>query len=85
MTRRFELAVDRIKCDGRGLCAEILPEKIRLDSWGYPIIAPGPVPEHLMGLAQRTVDDCPVLAIALRRAETKSARRAQGAPEEKAR
>lgn len=69
MSRRFELVVDRIKCDGRGLCAEILPEIIRLDSWGYPIIAPGPIPEPLMGLAQRAVDDCPVLAIALRRAE----------------
>ncbi len=69
MSRRFELAVDRIKCDGRGLCAELLPEVIRLDSWGYPIIAPGPIPEQLMGLARRAVDDCPVLAIALRRAE----------------
>ncbi|MGH7761037.1 MAG: hypothetical protein ACREOY_06435 [Candidatus Dormibacteraceae bacterium] len=35
----------------------------------YPIIEPGPIPEHLMGLAQRAVDDCPVLAIPLRRAE----------------
>ena len=69
MSKRFELAVDRIKCDGRGLCAELLPEVIRLDSWGYPIIAPGPIPEHLMGLALHAIDDCPVLAITLRRAE----------------
>lgn len=62
-----ELVVDRIKCDGRGLCAEILPERIRLDSWGYPIVAPGAIPEHLMGLAERAVDDCPVLALTLRR------------------
>jgi len=85
VTRQLELSVDRIKCDGRGLCAEILPELIRLDSWGYPIITPGPIPDHLMALAQRAVDDCPVLAIALRRAETKSAGRAQGAPKEKER
>jgi ferredoxin len=69
MTRQLELVVDRIKCDGRGLCAEILPELIRLDSWGYPILAPGPIPSHLMGLAERAVDDCPVLAIALRRTQ----------------
>ncbi len=69
MRKRFELAIDRIKCDGRGLCAELLPEVIRLDSWGYPIIAPGPIPEHLIGLAQRAVDDCPVLALTLRRVE----------------
>jgi ferredoxin len=61
------LMVDRIKCDGRGLCAELLPELIRLDDWGYPILAPGPVPDQLLPLAQRAVEDCPVLAIALRR------------------
>lgn len=66
-----EIVIDRIKCDGRGLCAELLPELIRLDDWGYPIIAPGAVPEHLTALAQRAVEDCPVLAIALRRTEVK--------------
>jgi ferredoxin len=74
MTKQFELVVDRIKCDGRGLCAEILPELIRLDSWGYPIIAPGPIPQHLTGLAERAVDDCPVLAIALRRTQAQKAK-----------
>ena len=74
MTKQYELAVDRIKCDGRGLCAEILPERIRLDSWGYPIVTPGPIPGHLLGLAQRAVDDCPVLALALRRVEIKRQR-----------
>jgi ferredoxin len=74
MNKKLELVVDRIKCDGRGLCAEILPEMIRLDSWGYPIVTPGPIPEHLTGLAQRAVDDCPVLAIALRRAATQHQR-----------
>jgi ferredoxin len=62
------LVIDRIKCDGRGLCAELLPELVRLDDWGYPILAPGPVPDHLLLLAQRAIEDCPVLAIALRRA-----------------
>ena len=75
MKREFQLAVDRIKCDGRGLCAELLPELIRLDSWGYPIIAPGPIPAHLTPLAQRAVKDCPVLALALRRTEDKKQRK----------
>ena len=74
MTRQVEMVVDRIKCDGRGLCAEILPELIRLDSWGYPIIAPGPIPQHLMALAERAVDDCPVMALALRRAQAQKAK-----------
>ena len=72
MRKQRSLVIDRIKCDGRGLCAELLPELIRLDDWGYPILAPGPLPEHLIPLAERAVEDCPVLAIALRRTETKS-------------
>lgn len=68
MSKEYTLAVDRIRCDGRGLCAEILPELIRLDDWGYPILASGSVPEHLVPLAERAAEDCPVLAITLRRA-----------------
>jgi ferredoxin len=67
MTMR--LRVNPITCEGHGLCAELLPELIRLDDWGYPIIASGPIPPHLLPLAQRAVEDCPVLAIALRRTE----------------
>ena len=63
------LSVDRIRCDGRGHCAELLPELIRLDDWGYPIIAAGPIPEHLVGAARAAAAACPVLALALRRAE----------------
>jgi len=63
----MRLTIDRIKCDGHGLCAELLPELIRLDDWGYPIIASAPIPERLAPLAQRAVATCPVLALALRR------------------
>lgn len=69
MTTHLTLKIDRIKCDGHGLCAELLPELIRVDDWGYPIIAPGPIPERLAPIAQRAVDTCPVLALALRRTQ----------------
>ena len=69
MKGEFHLSIDRIRCDGHGLCAELLPELIRLDDWGYPIIAPGPIPDALMPLAQRAVQACPVLALAVIRAE----------------
>ena len=69
MSRQPELAIDRIRRDGRGMCAELVPELIRLDDWGYPIIAPGPVPDHLMSHAQKAVASCPVLALSLRQAE----------------
>jgi ferredoxin len=65
----LELWIDRTKCDGHRLCAELFPERIRLDDWGYPIIAPGSIPAPLMPHAQKAVDTCPVLALALRRVE----------------
>src|SRR5882724_3586629 len=64
-----ELWIDRTKCDGSRLCAELFPERISLDDWGYPIIAPGPISGSLMPHAQKAVDSCPVLALALRRVE----------------
>ena len=73
MSAQARLTIDRIRCDGHGLCAELLPELVRLDDWGYPIIAPGPVPDHLLAHAQNAVTACPVLALALMRA-VKSAR-----------
>lgn len=57
------LRVNPIMCTGHGLCAELLPEFIRLDPWGYPIVPAWPVPDDLTGLARRAVADCPTLAL----------------------
>jgi len=62
--KRF-LRVDPIACDGRGLCAELLPELVRLDDWGYPIIDPVAVPPELDAHARRAVAACPLLALSL--------------------
>ena len=59
------IRVDRIRCDGYGMCAEMIPESIDLDDWGYPIVRPGPIAPHLVPLARRAVDVCPVLALRL--------------------
>lgn len=61
----LELEVDRIRCDGAGLCAELLPEIVTLDDWGYPIVRPGAVSPALLDHARRAVDVCPVLALRL--------------------
>jgi len=61
------LVVDRIACDGYGMCAELLPELIDLDDWGYPIIRDGGVPDALLDHARRAVAVCPVLALRLAR------------------
>jgi ferredoxin len=50
-----ELWIDRTRCDGHLLCAELLPERIGADDWGYPMIEPGPVPEHLAAHARAAV------------------------------
>jgi ferredoxin len=65
----LRLVVDPIACDGRGLCAELFPERIRLDPWGYPILAPGPIPAELEDHARRAAFACPVLALHLERAD----------------
>jgi ferredoxin len=61
----FDLVVDRIACDGFGMCAELLPEVVDLDDWGYPIIRPGGIPVELMDHARRAAAVCPVLALRL--------------------
>ena len=63
------LRVNPIACEGHGLCAELLPELIRLDDWGYPIIEQPDVPEELLALARRAADACPTLALLLERTE----------------
>jgi ferredoxin len=45
------------------MCAELLPEIISLDQWGYPILADGPVPRPLAGHARRAAELCPTLAL----------------------
>ncbi len=59
------LRVNPIACAGHGLCAELLPERIMLDDWGYPIVDPRPIPPDLEAHARRAVDACPTLALAL--------------------
>jgi ferredoxin len=60
-----KLRVNPILCTGHGLCAELLPEHIELDEWGYPVLSDQPVPRGLRKLARRAVNDCPALALML--------------------
>ncbi len=71
MSKRLQ--VNPIDCVGHGLCAELLPELISLDEWGYPILASQPVPRHLERQARRAVTDCPALALSLARVDAASA------------
>jgi ferredoxin len=59
------LRVNPIACEAHGLCAELLPELIHLDDWGYPVLESPEVPADLLGLARRAADACPTLALLL--------------------
>jgi ferredoxin len=59
------LAVNPITCTGHGICAQMLPELVGLDEWGYPILADRQVPRELRPLARRAVRLCPTLALRL--------------------
>ena len=62
------LIVDWATCDGHGLCAQVLPELIDTDDWGYPVIA-DQVPRDLLARAKAAVRACPALALRLDRTQ----------------
>jgi ferredoxin len=59
------LRVNPILCDAHGHCAELLPDLITLDEWGYPILADGPIPPDLAKDTRSAVSLCPRLALAI--------------------
>ncbi len=62
------LSIDWIRCDAHGLCAELFPERITLDDWGYPIIDAKEITPQMRAHAARAVAQCPILALRLARA-----------------
>jgi ferredoxin len=62
-----ELRIDFIACEGAGICAELLPELISQDEWGYPVVTNARVPDRLRRHARQAVTLCPKLALRLNR------------------
>ncbi|HVC39168.1 MAG TPA: ferredoxin [Candidatus Dormibacteraeota bacterium] len=62
MSARY-LRVDPTLCVGHGICAELLPERVQLDDWGFPVIAADEVPPWLHRAARRAQAACPALAL----------------------
>lgn len=63
---RVRITIDPVACDAYGYCAELLPEAITLDEWGYPMIDDRPLRGEFKALAKRAVRDCPTRAITMR-------------------
>ena len=66
-TTGAQLEIDWTRCDGHGLCAALLPERIGRDEWGFPIIAAQPIAAHEEKSIKRAVTVCPALALRLTR------------------
>jgi ferredoxin len=63
----LRIVVNPITCIGHGICADLFPERITLDDWGYPIIDPTDIPPSLEAHAIRAADACPTVALKLGR------------------
>ncbi|HVC77468.1 MAG TPA: ferredoxin [Candidatus Micrarchaeaceae archaeon] len=65
-TLERRVLVNPVLCTGFGYCAEIVPELITLDDWGFPIVNSRPIKdERVSNLAHRAVVTCPRLALLL--------------------
>ena len=76
MARRplpIRVRVDPAACDAYGFCAELLPERITLDEWGYPIVDGTAVDGALVVLATRAAAECPRRAVRLEQVPPASA------------
>ena len=60
-----ELHIDWTRCDGHGLCAELLPDRITRDEWGFPLITRTDVIAGDERDVRRVVAVCPALALRL--------------------
>jgi ferredoxin len=49
------------------MCAELLPERVTLDDWGYPVIDGTPLEPALIANAKRAAAACPTFALLLER------------------
>ena len=59
----LRVRVDPVACEAYGYCAELLPERVTLDEWGYPVVDGTPVGADLVDLARRAAAECPRRAL----------------------
>ena len=61
----LRVVVNPIACEAHRMCAELLPERIALDEWGYPIVDGRPLSADLLQHARRAAEACPTFALLL--------------------
>jgi ferredoxin len=70
------ISVNPIACEAHGMCAELLPERITLDEWGYPLLDDSPLHGSQVEHAIRAARACPTLALLVARERSRRAGRA---------
>ena len=71
---KWRLHVDWTRCDGHGTCADLLPDVLTRDDWGFPIVRKdAEISGGRRDRAQLAVDACPMLALKLVKAEPHAA------------
>ncbi len=61
----MKLQIDWTRCDGHGMCAELLPGRVTRDEWGFPLIGSSPVTSADEKQVRRAIGVCPALALRL--------------------
>ncbi|MGI8522375.1 MAG: ferredoxin [Nocardioides sp.] len=63
----MRIHVDWTRCDGHGACAELLPELLGVDEFGFPVSRTGErdpvVPSGLEEHAKHAEKTCPLMAL----------------------
>ena len=59
--------INPIACEAHGMCAELLPERITLDEWGYPLLDERPLHGSEVEHAIRAARACPTFALLVQR------------------
>ncbi len=68
----YRLRVNPITCDAHRVCAELLPEVIGLDPWGYPIVPGADLPDDLIEHARLAAAACPTLPLLIEKPPRRS-------------
>ncbi len=59
----MNLRIDWTRCDGHGACAALLPQRIALDEWGFPLIQRSDIAPAQLDDVRRAIRYCPALAL----------------------
>jgi ferredoxin len=61
----WQLHIDWTRCEGRGLCCELLPELLARDDWGYPLTHNPTITRSRITAARDAVALCPRQALTM--------------------